>query len=316
MTTSGRRVFLTGSTGFVGSHALASLRRDRDRAVAILIRPGTDRATLDPEVLDTCELIEGDLESVERFHRALGKFAPDTIINLAWDGVGPDDRDDPRQIRNIAASMALLNVAQDLRVETWVGAGSQAEYGPHLAAIRETDATRPTTLYGACKLSVSHLTRLRASEARLRCAWLRIFSTYGPGDKVRWLIPYVILGLLRGERPQLTEGRQLWDYLHVQDIASAITSVVDASDAEGVFNVGSGRVVSVRGVVKRIRDLIDPDLDLGFGELPYRPDQVMHLEADVGRLHRATGWSPQIDLECGLEQTVSWYKERLHDFVA
>jgi nucleoside-diphosphate-sugar epimerase len=142
----------------------------------------------------------------------------------------------------------------------------------------------------------------------MRYVWLRIFSTYGPRDHLRWLIPYVTMTLLRGERPSLTEGRQQWDYIHVADIATAVAAVVDDVDAEGVYNVGSGRVVTVRRVVERIRDLIDPSLSIGFGELLYRPDQVMHLEADISRLQRATGWTPRIDLDEGLALTVDWYR--------
>jgi UDP-glucose 4-epimerase len=201
-----------------------------------------------------------------------------------------------------------LRLAQQVGARHWIGMGSQAEYGPHGSAIRESDATRPTTLYGACKLSVSHLARLFAIQSQTRFVWLRVFSTYGPKDHPRWLIPYVTLELLRGKKPSLTEGAQQWDYVHVDDIATAARSVVDNVDAEGVFNVGSGRVVTVRRVVERIRDLIDPKLPLGFGELLHRPDQVTYLEADIGRLQRATGWTPRIDLDQGLSQTVDWYR--------
>jgi nucleoside-diphosphate-sugar epimerase len=64
----------------------------------------------------------------------------------------------------------------------------------------------------------------------------------------------------------------------------------------------------VRDVVERIRDLAAPGMDLVFGEIPFRPDQVMDMEADVSRLRAATGWQPRISLEEGLEGTVAWYR--------
>jgi UDP-glucose 4-epimerase len=76
--------------------------------------------------------------------------------------------------------------------------------------------------------------------------------------------------------------------------------------AEGVFNLGSGRVVTIRSIVETIRDLIDPSAALGFGEVAYRPDQVMHLEADVSKLAAVTGWTPATPLEEGLRQTLAW----------
>lgn len=308
MKLAGRRVFLTGTTGFVGSYVLEQLASDTEREVAALVRPGADRSSINGKALARTQLIEGDLTDIGSIRERLARFAPDTVVNCAWDGVGPRDRDDVRQLGNIRTSIDLLELSADVGARNWIGFGSQAEYGPHVAAIRETDATRPSTLYGACKLSVSHLASLCASQRQLRFVWLRIFSTYGPRDHLRWLIPYVTIALLKGERPVLTEGRQHWDYVHVSDIAAAVEAVVDDVDAEGVYNVGSGKVVTVRRIVERIRDLIDPGLPVGFGELLYRPDQVMHLEADIGRLHRATGWSPRIDLNHGLAETVNWYR--------
>lgn len=316
MSGAGRKVFVTGCTGFVGSYVVEHLLRDPHREVALLMRPGRDPWRLDPGVIARASVIRGDLERLDPLREPLARFEPDTVVHLAWEGVGPKERDDPRQLRNIRTSIELLNFAHEVGAKSWVGMGSQAEYGPHMASLRETDATRPTTLYGASKLSVCHLARLGATQRQMRFVWLRLFSTYGPRDHPRWLIPYVAISLLKGERPKLTEGHQNWDYVYVTDIATAVVAVVDDVDAEGVYNVGSGRVVTVRRVVERIRDLIDSRLPVGFGELLYRPDQVMHLEADISRLQRATGWSPRVDLDRGLAETVDWYRERSGDLPA
>ncbi len=67
-------------------------------------------------------------------------------------------------------------------------------------------------------------------------------------------------------------------------------------------------MTTVRSIVERIRDHIDSGVSLRFGEVPYRPGQVMHLEADISRLREATGWSPRIGLDEGLRRTVGWYR--------
>ena len=94
----------------------------------------------------------------------------------------------------------------------------------------------------------------------------------------------------------------------MEDVARAVLAVATTPTAAGVFNLGSGRASRVRDVVERIRDLAAPGMDLVFGEIPFRPDQVMHMEADVSRLRAATGWHPHISLEEGLEGTVAWYR--------
>ena len=128
-------------------------------------------------------------------------------------------------------------------------------------------------------------------------------------DDPGWLIPFIIRKLLGGESPPLTEGRQRWDYLYVTDVAEGVYAAAVNPAAEGVFNLGSGDPRTIRSIAKAIRDLIDPDRELRFGEIPLRPDQIMHLEADASRLRSATGWRPKVSFPAGIEKTVDWFRE-------
>jgi len=87
--------------------------------------------------------------------------------------------------------------------------------------------------------------------------------------------------------------------------------VAMSESASGAFNLGSGTAPRLRDMIEKVRDTIDPALPIGFGEVAYRPDQVMHLEADIGRLTRATGWRPKVTFAEGIPKTVDWY--RTHD---
>jgi nucleoside-diphosphate-sugar epimerase len=109
----------------------------------------------------------------------------------------------------------------------------------------------------------------------------------------------------------LTEGAQTWDYLYVDDAVEAIYRVCVTPGAVGVFNLASGSPHSVREIAETIRDMIDLRLPLGFGELPYAPDQIMRLEADISKLVSCTGWKPKTDLRTGLRRTVEWYRRQL-----
>jgi nucleoside-diphosphate-sugar epimerase len=204
----------------------------------------------------------------------------------------------------------LVELAREVGCKHFIGLGSQAEYGPLNKKISESDPTEPTTLYGATKLAACHLTRQLCAQFGIGWAWLRVFSTYGPMEDLSWMIPYLIRAVLKGERPALTACEQRWDYLFGPDAAEAIWAVA-RSQAPGVFNLGSGKAESLRKIVETLRDAIDPKLPLGIGEVAYRPDQVMHLEADIGRLTKATGWSPGTSLEEGLKQTVAWHKSQV-----
>jgi UDP-glucose 4-epimerase len=299
------RAFVTGATGFLGSH-LAELLVREGADVAVLLRPGANPWRIHA-LLPRLETIAGDFTSLEPWEADLARFRPDTVFHLGWHGVGNRHRNDEGQFdRNVHSTVELARLARRVGCRAFVGLGSQAEYGPHEGAIDETASTVPTTLYGAAKLAASHLCRVTLQASDVRFAWVRLFSCYGPKDNPEWLIPSLISDLLDGKRPALTAGRQLWDYVYVTDAVRAIARVGACDRAEGTFNLGSGTAIPLRWIVEAVRDLIDPSLPLGFGEVPYRPDQVMHLEAGVSRLQRLTGWEPKMALADGLTSTVRW----------
>ena len=301
------RLFLTGAAGFVGAATLrTALEAGHD--VAAPVRPDSPapRLTL---LADRFRRIALDLRDTAGVATAMAEFRPDAVLHLAWWGVANNTRLERRQVtNNLDVACALVDEAAAAGASAFIGVGSQGEYGA-ASTMREEVLPAPTSLYGAAKVAALYLTRQISRQAGMRHAWPRLFSTYGPGDNEGWLIPMLITEMLAGRRPRTTLGTQRWDWLHVDDVARAILAIATTSTAEGVFNLGSGRSVTVRSVVERIRDLAAPGMELVFGEIPFRPDQVMLMEADITRLKAATGWAPRIAIEEGLAETVAWYRD-------
>ena len=296
------RIFLTGATGFLGSKILRRLLYDGHTA-AVLVRPENDRRRIE-DCLERTTLLDGRMEDVESWRGALEAFQPQVIIHAAWRGVANTDRNDPRQAENIATAARLTALSAELGTAGFVGLGSQAEYGVVNGPVDETAPTRPTTLYGMSKLAARQLCGAICAQSGTRFSWVRVFSTYGPGDNNGWLVPYVLSALRNDERPSLTRCEQKWDYLYGDDAASAIAAVAVTDQADGVFNLGSGQAPPLKETVELLRDIEAPGAALGFGELPYRKDQVMHLQADIKRLTKTTGWTPRWSLREGLTETV------------
>lgn len=299
------KIFVTGASGFIGSN----LCRDLVAAghdVAVLVRdPGAWRIA---SLVDRLVVIQGDLSSQDEWQHQLTAFAPEAIAHLAWLGVGGGDRNSVGQVANIAWTADLFDLARRSGAHTFLALGSQAEYGPHDRVISPSTPTNPTSLYGEVKLATCRIVEKLAASADLRFIWMRVFSTYGPGDHAYWMIPSMIRALLNGERPALTAGEQLWDFLHVRDAARAMRLAIESPAASGIYALGSGDAPSLRGTIECVRDSIDPQLPLGFGDVPYRPDQVMRLQADVTRLRDDLGWRAEVPLTEGLAETVDWYR--------
>lgn len=301
------RVFMTGATGAVGAKVVKNLLARGDD-LGILIRKNSDLWRIDDSV-PALQYITGALEHPESYRDSLIAFKPEAIIHLAWSGVLGKNRNDLQQVKsNLPGTLALMDESYRAGANSFIGVGSQAEYGALQHIISEDMPTTPTTLYGASKLAAGILCNTYAALHGMRFAWMRLFSSYGPQDSPEWMIPYLILTLLRGEKPSLTACEQKWDYLYQADAADAIATVLHRQSASGIFNLGSGTATPLSDTVEYIKDCINPALPIGWGEIPYRPDQVMHLQANVSRLN-AIGWKPATSLTEGLNKTVEWYRD-------
>ena len=282
-----------------------------------MVRPNSDLWRI-RDVLKNTRLIRAGLSAIEQAVNDVMVVAPETVFHLGWDGVTWRSKNDLRQVEeNLIGSVRLLNIAQRAGCTCWVGVGSQAEYGASVGVLLEDLPTHPRTLYGVTKLCVSLLTRQICQQQGTRYVWLRLLATYGPKDAPEHLIPSVVLKLLEGERPTLTAGEQRWDYLYVEDAAEAIYTAAMQPHVQGIYNLGSGEVHTVRAIVTCIRDLIDHRLPLGLGEVPYPPDQIMHLQAEGADsvFRRLTHWAPTIEIMEGLLRTVEWYRTNRNRYV-
>lgn len=305
------RCLVTGATGFIGSHLSRFLLQD-GHTVCILIRPQSNTWRIN-DILPSVNVIYTDLANIKLVSTEIVDFKPDAVFHLAWWGGNSSKyNNDPRQaFDNIQPSLQLVQLAKDAGAHQWIGFGSCMEYGRYGMPLNEEVIPQPTTLYGISKYCVYLLSKKLCQLNGTRFVWIRPFWLYGPYDDPWRMIPYVVIRLLHQEKPRLTPGNQLWDYLYIEDAIKCIVQLA-TSESEGVFNLGSGQVHTIKSIVEQIRNLIDPYLPLGLGEVNYPPDQIMLLQADISRLRQTIGWSPHTSLTDGLTQTVQWYRKNLH----
>jgi UDP-glucose 4-epimerase len=307
------RCFITGATGFLGSHLVRRLV-EKGNTVKILLRAKSDSWRI-KELLPRVEVVRGDIISISQVTNDICSFQPDLIFHLAWGGANSSTyQNDPSQVfTNLYGSLELVQLSKKVGAR-FIGMGSAAEYGNHSVPITENAFPKPETLYGMSKYCTYLLANKFARLNDVNFVWLRPFYTYGPYDDKMRMIPAVTLSLLEGRKPALTAGDQLWDYLYVEDAIEAIFSLALNDKAQGVFNIGSGETHPIKNIVLKISELVDPGIPLGFGEVPYKPLQRMLHQADITLLKNISGWSPKVSLEDGLTRTVSWFRENQQQY--
>jgi nucleoside-diphosphate-sugar epimerase len=303
------KVLVTGATGFIGSHVVHALLGE-GHEVRALVRPSSQRDRL-ADLKDDIEWVEADLlaspvAELEPALRGLG-----ACIHAAW-YVEPGRY--LRALENVAwvgASVRLLQALAESGCPRAVFVGTCFEYDHSFGYLSETTPTAPRSLYGAAKLA-TYLTGERVAEdLGIGFAWGRLFYQYGPYEAEGRLVPAVIRSLLGGEEAHVTEGRQIRDFLHVKDVASALTAVM-SSDCTGSVNIGSGHPVSVRELVATIATRLGAPHLVRYGARPTSPSDPPFICANNTRLRDEVGWQPAFDLQSGLDHTIEWWSSRMY----
>lgn len=300
------RVLLTGAAGFIGSQIARLLVRE-GHEVSAIIRPQTDRWRV-VDIERELVVIEGDLRALPELRNQLRAARPEICLHLAWHGWGMAAAEE--NLVSLGVSLDLLRTMPDLSCRRFVAVGTCFEYDLTCDPLAETTPLRPRELYGTCKKSLFEVAQQFSLLTGVSVVAPRVFYNYGPFQEVQRLVPSITLSLLRGEVAKVTPGKQVRDFLHVQDVASAIWRAA-TSDLTGAVNIASAEPVTIEDLAMRIGRLLGKPHLVHLGALPYRPDEPMRILADATTLRQRLGWVPRFDLDRGLAETIRWWETRV-----
>jgi len=310
----GQTALVTGGCGFIGSHLVRGLLQAGVRRVVVLdsFKHG------DPNRL-------ADLgPAVELVHFTLGLDAPealeevlrgtDYLLHLAAEKYR-SEQTSPRPLldSNVAGTLDLLTAAGRARVRKVVFSSSLYAYGRrHAPALQEDEIPRPDTVYGISKLAGEHLLRHMKKTTGIPYVVLRYFFVYGPGQYAglgyRSVIVKNFEQLRRGQEATIYgDGRQVLDYVYVDDVVEATLLALQSTEEEGVLNIGSGEPTAIDDLVSLMIQTAGRD-----GKKTYLPPDETAGTWRVARIDRARdvlGWRPRMSLPEGLARTFAWTRE-------
>lgn len=206
------------------------------------------------------------------------------------------------------STMNLLSSLRKEKLKRYLHIGTCDEYGSNTSPIKENCKEDPITSYALAKLSSINLLVMLNKTENFPATALRLFLVYGPHQKTDRLIPQVINGCLKKKNFPVSKGNQLRDFCYVDDVINAIILSLIKKRALGeVFNVGSGKPVSVKFIINKISKIIKQGKPQ-FNKIPFRKNENLKLYPSINKMSKILGWKPKTNLNQGLAKTINYYK--------
>jgi nucleoside-diphosphate-sugar epimerase len=313
MNLQGKRVLVTGVTGFIGSHLAERLVAEGAQVSAIGRKPVNELWKLN-ETRYEIDYYRERHWNRKNLERILRSARPEVICHLAATGVTGPRLDAEEAVEfNVGATLALLEPLSKWEYERFVYVGTCYEYGHALPPIREDAPLDPINVYAASKAAAALFCQMYHRSHGWPITIVRPFAAYGPRQSARALVPQAILHALRGQEFDMTAGEQGRDWVYVDDVVDGIirASCVDETIGQTI-NLCTGEEHTVREVVGKVLDLMGNPVRVVVGARPYREGEVWHLVGDNTRARESLDWQTQVGLEEGLRKTIEWYTAKFN----
>lgn len=302
-----KKALVTGATGFVGKWVVKELINNGVEVIAVVREDSNKLSVLDNLAV---RVIECNLNHFCNLPKLILDRDIDIIYNFAWQGVSDADiKDSIIQIQNLQATLDIIDAMITMGIKTFVGAGSLHEAEIQLEMTENKVISNLGYMYKAAKLAAHYMGKVKAGSNGIRFLWPVISNTYGEGEKSGRLINMIIRKVLLGVSPDLTPGKQNYDFVHVSDVAHAFYLIGESGRDGSNYIIGSGYAKPLREFLSEVGRIANPDITLGFGNINSNVIYLPIETFDISNLVKDTGFKPKVSFEEGISRTVEWIKK-------
>jgi len=285
MNFTGKKILITGSDGFVGSHLANRLREQGAEVAGVDISCGID--------ITDWEHVKGYKDIDFIYHLAARTFIPST-------------NEDPSQtyMVNLIGTLNMLELGRRNKTKKFIFPSSYVYGPPQYLPIDENHPINPSNPYNRSKALGEELCRAYYEDYGLECVVLRAFNIYGEGQRDSFLIP-AILKQINDKEIELKDPEPKRDFLYVEDAVDAYMKATKYSGSGyEVFNIGLGKSFSVDEIVTKILAATGKEVKVRYLH-QRRKNEIMDTVADISKAKEKLGWEPKFNLEEGLARMIA-----------
>jgi nucleoside-diphosphate-sugar epimerase len=281
-------IFLTGATGFVGSHILSKLLHCGHN-VTIIKRPNSDTKRID-DYIDQVRIIdnENNINSTLEF---------DCIVHAATSYENSDYAGSDILSANINLPVYLLDYAVNNKCKKFI----------NISTFIAKYETSPPNRYALTKRHVEEWGMYYCDHYPLNFVNVVLHQVYGTGDSITKFTPWLVNELkTNGKSIELTEGNQERDFINILDVVEAISLIVNHNSGSGYdeYEVCTGNVITIKNFIETVKKITNSTTILNFGSMPYRENEIMTINPDPSKMHNL-GWNAKLKLEFGIKMMVA-----------
>ena len=300
------RILITGGAGFIGSHIAEYYQDKAEVRILDNLRTGSMKNLAGIKA----EFIRGDVRDRVKLAKAMKNV--DYVFHLAAMIGVPESMERPLDCVdiNVNGTLMVLEEAARAGVKKLIYASSAAVYGNTSDVIRREDMpSDPDSIYAVTKLDGEHYCKIFSESKKLKTVSLRYFNVFGPRqdpESAYAAAPAVFCNrAIHGQKITIFgDGEQSRDFVYVDDVVK-VNAFFMENDLEGVYNVATGKTVTINELVKRILFMTDSQSEVEH--LPERPGDIRHLQASTDKLHGA-GVRCDANFAASLGATLNYYK--------
>lgn len=323
MNLKGKKVLVTGSEGFIGSHLTEKLVELGAEVTALVQYNSFNNwgliDNLDKNIKDSIHVVTGDVREYDGMKRIIK--GQDIVFHLAALIAIPYSYLSPMAYvkTNIEGTTNVLEACREYGVQKIIHTSTSETYGTALyVPIDEKHPLQGQSPYSASKIGADKIAESFYRSFNLPVATIRPFNTYGPRQSARAVIPTIISQILSGVKEiklgSLTPTR---DFNYVKDTVEAFVKIAESDRTIGqVLNVGSNYEISIDELAKKIINIMNKNIKIICDEERLRPEksEVNRLWANNTKIKELTNWYPKFTLEDGLKETIDWIRNNMKYF--
>ena len=303
-----KKVIVTGANGFIGSELLKELIREGIQVIAVVRCENSSITRI--KDLPNVSIVYCDMGDIHNLPEIIEDRNIDACFHLAWLGSFGDERGDyEMQMRNVTYALHTIDAISKMGIKRFIGAGTLAEKDVLNYHAEDGAIPNSVSFYGIAKLTAHFMTKTECTRLGIDHIWCYLSNTFAAGSTTNNFVMMASRLMLSGKRASFTAGEQIYDFMYVTDTARALQFAAKYGNKNTAYYLGSNKERKLKEYIKIIRDMIDPDIKLYLGDIPFKGKPLPPEAYDGQKLMHDTGFKPSIDFEEGIKWTIEWLRK-------